>query len=108
VSSLMLLEALSLAGFTLSLAGIRAAFGAHSPHLDKARWACLALTGSLLCASLIGVVAPWVLILSCLGFLISLQAAALACYAEPATVHEEPAWWPEFERDFRLYVLRRD
>ena len=37
-----------------------------SPRLDVVRWLCLTLTGSLLCVSLIGVVADWILVLSCL------------------------------------------
>jgi hypothetical protein len=36
--------------------------------------------------------------------LVSLVALALAAYAEREVVEEEPAWWPDFERDFRAYV----
>jgi hypothetical protein len=100
----MSLELLSLGGFTLSLAGFAAAFEQQSPRLDGTRWWCLALTGSVLWICLIGQVAAWVTVVSCLGFLISLVGVSLAAYAEPDAAHEDPAWWPEFERDFRDYV----
>jgi hypothetical protein len=102
----MTLELLSLGGFTLSLAGLAAAFEGESPRLDRTRWWCLALTGSVLWVCLIGQVAAWVTVVSCVGFLISLVAVSLAAYAEPDPADDEPAWWPEFERDFRDYVRR--
>ena len=114
VWSLMVIEALSTAAFLLSVAGLVSAFRESSPRLDRIRWLCLALTGCLLVASLIGVVATWTLVLSCLGFLITLPAVAIASYAERETVEEkpvglvldEPAWWPQFERDFQRYARR--
>ena len=102
----MTLELLSLGGFTLSLAGFAAAFEEQSPRLGRTRWWCLALTGSVLWICLIGQVAAWVTVVSCLGFLITLVGVSLAAYAEPAAADDEPAWWPEFERDFRNYVRR--
>ena len=102
----MTLELLSLGGFTLSLAGFAAAFEEQSPRLDRTRWWCLALTGSVLWICLIGQVAAWVTVVSCLGFLISLVGVSLAAYAEPDAADDEPSWWPEFERDFRDYVRR--
>ena len=104
-ASPMTLELLSLGGFTLSLAGFGAAFEERqSPRLDRVRWGCLGLTGSVLWICLIGQVAAWVTVVSCLGFLISLVGVSLAAYAEPDAADDEPAWWPEFERDFRDYV----
>jgi hypothetical protein len=100
----MTLELLSLGGFTLSLAGVATAFEAQSPRRDRVRWGCLALTGSVLWICLIGQVAAWVTVVSCLGFLISLVGVSLAAYSEPDAADDEPAWWPEFERDFRDYV----
>jgi hypothetical protein len=105
----MTLELLSLGGFMLSLAGFGAAFEEQqSPRLDRVRWWCLALTGSVLWICLIGQVAAWVTIVSCLGFLISLVGVSLAAYAEPDAADDaaddEPVWWLEFERDFRDYV----
>jgi hypothetical protein len=100
----MTLELLSLGGFTLSLAGFAAALEEQSPRLGRIRWWCLALTGSVLWICLIGQVAAWVTVVSCLGFLISLASVSLAAYAEPDTADDEPLWWPEFERDFRDYV----
>jgi hypothetical protein len=100
----MTLELLSLGGFTLSLAGFAAAFEEQSPRLGGIRWLCLALTGSVLWICLIGQVAAWVTIVSCLGFLISLVGVSLAAYAEPDAGDDEPVWWPDFERDFRNYV----
>ena len=102
----MTLELLSLGGFTLSLAGFAAAFEEQSPRLDRTRWWCLAMTGSVLWICLIGQVATWVTVVSCLGFLISLVGVSLAAYAEPEAADDEPSWWPEFERDFRDYVRR--
>jgi hypothetical protein len=102
----MTLELLSLGGFTLSLAGFAAAFEEQSPRLDRTRWWCLALTGSVLWICLIGQVAAWVTVVSCLGFLISLVGVSLAAYAEPNAADDEPSWWPEFERDFHDYVRR--
>jgi hypothetical protein len=100
----MTLELLSLGGFTLSLAGFAAALEEQSPRLGRIRWWCMALTGSALWICLIGQVAAWVTVVSCLGFLISLAGLSLAAYAEPDAAGDEPAWWPEFERDFRDYV----
>jgi hypothetical protein len=110
----MLIGALSAAGLLLSVIGLVTAFGERSPRLDVVRWLCLALTGSLLGVSLIGVLADWTVLLSCLSFLVSLPAVAIASYAEGETVEREPAgtvdgepaWWPEFERDFRRYACR--
>ena len=100
----MTLELLSLGGFTLSLAGFAVAFQEQSPRLDRVHWWCLALTGSVLSICLIGQVAAWVTVVSCLGFLISLVGVSLAAYAEPDATGGDPAWWPEFERDFHDYV----
>jgi hypothetical protein len=100
----MTLELLSLGGFTLSLAGFAAVVKEQSPRLHRIRWWCLALMGSALWICLIGQVAAWVTVVSCLGFLISLVGVSLAAYAEPDAADDEPAWWPEFERDFRDYV----
>jgi hypothetical protein len=102
----MTLELLSLGGFTLSLVGLAAAFEEQSPRLDRTRWCCLAVTGSVLWICLIGQVAAWVTVVSYLGFLISLVGVSLAAYAERDLADDEPAWWPEFERDFRDYVRR--
>jgi hypothetical protein len=101
----MTLELLSLGGFTLSLAGLAAAFEGQSPRFDRTRWWGLALTGSVLWICLIGQVAAWVTVVSCLSFLISLVAVSLAAYAEHDAAADEPAWWPEFERAFRDYVV---
>ena len=105
----MTIELLSLGGFTLSIAGLTAALDEQSPRLDKTRWWCLALTGSLLWIGLIGHVPGWATVLSCLAFLISLIAVTLAGFAEREaaereTAGEEPAWWPKFERDFQNYA----
>jgi hypothetical protein len=43
-------------------------------------------------------------LLSLGGFTLSLVGVSLAAYAEPEAADDEPAWWPEFERDFRHYV----
>ena len=89
----------------LSLAGFGAAVEEQqSPRLDRLRWWCLALTGSVLWICLIGQVAAWVTVVSCLSFLISLVGISLAAYAERNATDDEPAWWPEFERDFHDYV----
>ena len=103
---MMLFEVLSLGGFTLSLAGFAAALEEQSPRLGKTRWWCVLLTGSLLSIGLVGHVPDWMMLLNCVGFLISLQAIVLACFADHDAVDDEsePAWWPEFERDFRNYI----
>ena len=98
------LELLSAGGFMLSLAGFTAALEEQSPRLDRTRWGCLALTGSILWIGLVGQTAAWVTVVSCLAFLVSLVAVALAAYAEREVTEEEPAWWPDFERDFRAYA----
>ena len=88
----------------LSLAGFAAALEEQSPRLDKTRWYCLALSGSTLWIVLVGQTAAWVTIVSCLGFLVSLVAVTLAAYAEREVIEEEPAWWLDFERDFRAHA----
>ena len=98
------MEVLSLGGFTLSLVGFTAALEERAPRLDKTRWWCLALTGSVLSIGLVVQIATWATVASCLGFLISLVAVTLASYADREPVEREPAWWPEFERDFARYV----
>ena len=100
------LELLCAGGFMMSLAGFAAALEEQSPRLNRTRWWCLALTLSVLWICLIGQVAAWVTVVSCLGFLISLVGVSLAAYAERDAADDEPAWWPEFERDFRDYVRR--
>ena len=100
----MSLELLSAGGFMLSLAGFASALEEQSPRLDRTRWCYLALMGSNLWIGLVGQTAAWVTVVNCLGFLVSLVALALAAYAEREVVEEEPAWWPDFERDFRAYV----
>ena len=100
----MTLELLSAGGFMLSLAGSNAALEEQSPRLDRTRWCCLALTGSILWIGLVGQTAAWVTVVSCLAFLVSLVAVALAAYAEREVMEDEPAWWPDFERDFRAYA----
>lgn len=40
------------------------------------------------------------------GFTLSLVGVSLAAYAEPDTADEDPAWWPEFEREFCDHVRR--
>jgi hypothetical protein len=97
-------ELLSLGGFTLSLAGFGAHFEEPSPRLGGIRCGRLALTGSVLWICLIGQVAAWLTVVSCLGFLISLVGVSLEAYAKPDAADDEPVWWPEFERDFRDYV----
>ena len=98
------LELLSAGGFMLSLAGFAAALEEQSPRLDKTRWCCLALTGSILWIGLVGQTDAWVTFVSCLGFLVSLVAVTLAAYTEREVIEEEPAWWLDFERDFRAYA----
>jgi hypothetical protein len=72
-SPLLNVEALSLAGFTLSLAGLTATFEEQSPRLDRTRGWCLAL-----------------------------RSARLLCRTRGR--QREPAWWPEFEQDYRNYA----
>ena len=98
------MEVLSLGGFTLSLAGFTAALEERSPRLDKTRWRCLAVTGCFLSIGLIAQIATWAIVVSCLGLLISLVAVTLASYADREPAEQEPAWWPEFERDFARYI----
>jgi hypothetical protein len=98
------MEVLSLGGFTLSLVGFTAALEERAPRLDKTRWWCLALTGAVLSIGLVAQIATWAIVVSCLGFLTSLVAVALASYAERESAEQEPAWWPEFERDFARHI----
>jgi hypothetical protein len=72
-SPLLNVEALSLAGFTLSLAGLTATFEEQSPRLDRTGGWCLAL-----------------------------RSARLLCRTRAR--QREPAWWPEFEQDYRNYA----
>lgn len=105
----MAIELLALGGFVLSGGFFAAVLDEGWPRLDRLRWACLALTGALLCVALVGRASGWTITLSCLAFLMSLVAVAIAAYAERAgpatgTPPAEPTWWPQFERDFAEYV----
>lgn len=108
----MVIEALSAAGFFLSLAGLIVAYGGRSALLDKPLWSCLALTGALTGAGVTGLVDGRPLGLSGLGFLISVQAIVTARHSErdnletesAEPVDEAPVWWPVFERDFERYA----
>jgi len=87
-----------------------------APAIAPARLACVVVTGLLVASSLLDVVDRWALALACLGFLIGLQAVALAfgqiaplrVYLDRRTASGEPAWWRDFERGFGRYVARRD
>src|SRR5688572_22247397 len=103
------IELLALGGFVLSGGFFTAVLDEGWPRLDKTRWGCLALTGALLCVALAGHASGWATTLSCLAFLMSLIAVAIAACAErvdPETemTPAEPAWWPQFEREFAEYV----
>jgi hypothetical protein len=69
-SPLLNVEALSLAGFTLSLAGLTATFEEQPPRRDRTR-----------------------------GWRLALRSACRTRGRQ-----REPAWWPEFERDYRNYA----
>ncbi len=103
------IELLALGGFVMSGAFFAAVLDEDWPRLDKTRWGCLALTGALLCVALVVRGPGWTITLSCLAFLMSLIAVAIAAYAERVdneteTTPAEPTWWPQFEQDFAEYV----
>jgi hypothetical protein len=101
----MVIDALTVTGFVLSLAVLGAAYRGRSRLLDNAHWSCLTLTGGLSCAGVVGLVDGRTLGLSGLAFLICLQAIRAARYvASENEVGAEPAWWPNFERDFQQYT----
>lgn len=86
------------------------------PALAPARVACVVVTGLLVASSFVDAVDRWALVLACLGFLVGLQAFALAfgqlaplrAYLDRRTAAGEPVWWADFERRFGRYVARRD
>jgi hypothetical protein len=105
--------ALSVIGLLVSLAAlVLTARKVDLPRLGLVRWGCTVLTGLLVAASLVYAVRPWALALSCIGFLVSLQATALPsgplkplwAYLERGTPAGDPGWWREFERDMRRYA----
>lgn len=107
---------LSVVGLLASLAAlVLTAREADVPRLDLLRWGCTALTGLLVAATFVDAVRPWSLALSCIGFLVSLQATALrfgvlkplGSYLERGTPQGDPGWWREFERDMRRYARGR-
>jgi hypothetical protein len=83
--------------------------------LAPARLACVAVTGALAASSLVDVVDRWASVLACLGFLVALQAVAIAFASlaplradlDRRTATGEPIWWADFERRFGRYVARR-
>lgn len=85
------------------------------PALREGRPACMLVTGVLVTATFADATDRWALVLACLGFLISLQAIALAfgqlaplrAYLDRRTAGGEAAWWDDFERGFERYVVRR-
>jgi hypothetical protein len=112
---LKVIGGLSTIGFMLSVAVLIATMlGTRWRLLAAVRWASVLGTGALVCASLFDLVASWApLVLSCLGFVISLRAVALRfrppplrSYVDPDSGAGEPTWWTEFERDFRSYAAR--
>jgi hypothetical protein len=105
----MAIELLTLGGLVLSAGFFTSALDEDSPPLDRTRWGCLALSGAVLCVALVGRAPGWTILLGGLAFLMSLIVVALAAHAqrgggEGGTIPEEPAWWPQFERDFEAYV----
>jgi hypothetical protein len=86
------------------------------PAIAPARLACVVVAGLLVASSLLDVVDRWALALACVGFLVGLQAVALAfgqlaplrAYLDRRTASGEPVWWSDFERGFGRYVARRD
>jgi hypothetical protein len=103
------MELASLGGFALSGGVFAAVLDEGWPRLDETWWGSLVVTGVLVCVALVGRAPGWAITLSCGAFLMSLIAVVPAAYAgrmDPATERAlaEPAWWPEFERDFAKYV----
>jgi hypothetical protein len=103
------IELLALGGFVVSGGFFAAVLDEGWPRLDRSRWGCLALTGVLLGIALISRGPGWSITLSGLAVLMSLIAVACAIHGEHMNRETEanlaePAWWPEFERDFADYV----
>jgi hypothetical protein len=82
------------------------------PRAALLRHGSALLSGLLLGASQLHRIPPWALALSCLGFLMSVQAMAiefgrikpLRSYLSRRPAGEDPAWWAEFERSFWRHV----
>jgi hypothetical protein len=109
-------NALSVIAFLASFA-VLVATGTQRPiaRLAEARLACALLTGSLVAASFGDLIARWALAVSCIGFLLSVQAIALAfgylaplqSYLDRRAAVGDAAWWADFEQSFGRYATRR-
>ena len=101
--------------FGVSVAVLVATVTEKRPRtLSRVRSACVVSTGLLVATSVLGWPSRWVLALSCVGFLVSLQALALAIarvpplgwYMERRATGADPGWWTEFETGFWRYARR--
>ena len=81
---------------------------------NVARRATLPLATALAVAALVLGAGPAISVPASLAALLALEAWAIR-FATPATLAElaesrgaagDPAWWPDFERDFRTYLSR--
>jgi hypothetical protein len=81
-------------------------------RLRLARLLCTLLSGLLVASTFAGVVEGWALVVSCLAFLASVQAVALAFgylaplpfYLDDRVEVGQADWWQDFERSFAHYA----
>jgi hypothetical protein len=101
--------------FAVSVALLAATMAERgSRALSRVRAACVVSTGLLVATSFLHWPSRWALALSCLGFLVSLQAVAVAfgrlpslrSYLDRRGAGAERGWWDEFERDFQRHTRR--
>ena len=81
----------------------------------RLRTACTLVSGALVATSFLGWPGPLSLTLSCVGFLLGLQAIAIEFARQPTLRDylarrrngDDPGWWREFESAFWLAVSTR-
>jgi lysylphosphatidylglycerol synthetase-like protein (DUF2156 family) len=104
------LSVLALAATAVVVAGT--ATERESRMLSSGRPLCVAFCGLLAAAGVLGLLTRWELDVACVAFLLAALAVALRFgqgtslrgYLDARGGEEEPAWWAEFERGFRLYA----
>ena len=110
MAALLVLTATAAGALLVSVAVLVATLLSEpSRRLSTVRAGCLALTGALVAIGVARDDAPWLVGFASLGLMLALRAELGHRLGQSGPAHaseDEPAWWPDFEREFAAYVAR--